>query len=603
MTQPSFKNRTWIVAEPTAASVRALQQAGGLGLQEAQVLAGRGIAPTELADFLDPKIRTAMPNPSFFQDMDKAAERLAKAIIGEETIAIWSDYDVDGACSAAILGRFLRAQGVRNVLIHIPDRIHEGYGPNTPGLKALQDKGATLVCVLDSGTTAFEPLADAAAMGLDVIVIDHHMAEETLPEAVALVNPNRLDQEPGFGHVCAAGMVFFFVVATNTLLRRFGRPNVPVMPLVALVSLATVCDIVALRTINRAFVAQGLPRLSERVYPGVEALAKAAGVEAGIDVGVCGFGLGPRINAGGRIGASDLGTRLLMTDDPVEAHALAIQLDTLNRERRDMERQSTDEAIAQLRDRFIPGVTRALALAIVEGHEGVVGISAARVKEAFDAPAFVLAYAENGLLKGSGRSVTGFDLGAAVVAARQQGLLVKGGGHAMAAGITIEPDKVEAFIAFVNAAIDQSAYARDGLPLHADGVVRANALTVGWVEGLDKLGPFGMGHPTPRFLLTNVKIVDTRILKDKATGADKHLKLRLQDASGKGPRFDAPLWSACGTPLQEVFANAGDAPLDLVCAMEINEWNNARSVQLRIEDARLCAPQTVVEEEDVAVPF
>lgn len=604
MTQPSFKNRPWNTPDCAQEAVSALLGTGAVSPLAARVLAARGCTTDALAEFLDPRLKTSLPNPSFFLGMEQAVARLSEALLAEERIAIWSDYDVDGACSAAILARFLRAHGAADVRIRIPDRIHEGYGPNAAGLAALQDEGYTLVCVLDSGTTAFAPLEAAAASGLDVLVVDHHMPSTTLPPAVALINPNRPDQEPGFGHLCAAAMTFILALATDTRLRALGNPGADLMPLVGLVALATVCDVVSLTTLNRAFVAKGLPLLSARTFPGIASLAEVAGIEGAIDVGHCGFGLGPRINAGGRIGQSDLGARLLATDDADTARQIAIELDTLNRKRRDMERATTSAAIECIRPHFTPGTTRALALAVVDGHEGIVGISAARVKEAFDAPAFVLAPGEGGLLKGSGRSVPGFDLGAAVVAAAEAGILVKGGGHPMAAGLTIAPDKVDTFVAFVNAAIATSAYGANGIPLRTDAVAEARDITLDAVRDMAILGPFGMGNPTPRFLLSNVRVVEKRILRDKETGADKHVMLRIQDASGRGQWMDAPLWGAAGTPIADAFTLAGSAPLDLACGIEINCWNDKEKIRLVIEDARLAAPLPITTPDTAdAVPF
>lgn len=590
----SMKGRTWSVTQPNMDDVRALE-ATGLERLESFIMAGRGIKATQAADFLDPRLKTFLPNPAFFKDMDVAADRLAGAILEGEKIAIWSDYDVDGATSGAILGRFLRDAGLDNVELYIPDRISEGYGPNADGMAQLKDKGVDLVCVLDAGTTAFEPLQAAADMDLDVIVIDHHMAEETLPTAIAVVNPNRQDQEEGFGHVCAAGMTFLFTVATNIRLRQQGRPGLDLMPLVALVALGTVCDVVPLTGVNRAFVARGLPLLSERAFPGIAALAEAAAIEGPIDVGHCGFGLGPRINAGGRIGDSTLGARLLMTNSQSEAEGIAGTLDALNRERQDLEKAATKEALAQLEGKLIPGQSRELALAIVDAHEGIIGISAARVKEAFDTPSFVLAPGDGGVLKGSGRSVPGFDLGEAVVAARQEGLLVKGGGHAMAAGLSIEEDKVEAFIAFVNDRIAKSDYAQTGVLVKLDAELSIEDLSVETVESLEKLGPFGMGHPTPRVLLKGVRVADTRVLKEK------HLKLRLSSASGKGGRVDGPLWNCVGTPFGDQLQGLEGKLVDVACALEINSWQGRSSVQLRIEDVRMSAKAE--SELDEIVPF
>lgn len=589
----SLKGRTWNVTEPNMDDVRSLE-ATGLERLESFIMAGRGIEAAQAADFLDPRLKTFLPNPSIFKDMDTAAARLANAIMNNEKVAIWSDYDVDGATSGAILGRFLKETGMEDFVLYIPDRISEGYGPNADGMAQLKDQGVDLVCVLDAGTTAFEPLQAAADMDLDVVVIDHHMAEETLPAAVAVVNPNRQDQEEGYGHVCAAGMTFLFTVATNVVLRKAGRKGIDLMPLVGLVALGTVCDVVPLTGLNRAFVARGLPILSKRDFPGVEALAEAAAIEGDIDVGHCGFGLGPRINAGGRIGDSTLGARLLMTDSMSEATGIAATLDTLNRERQDMEKAATAEAIAQLEGKLVAGESRELALAIVEAHEGIIGISAARVKEAFDTPSFVLAPGEGGLLKGSGRSVPGFDLGEAVVAARQEGILVKGGGHAMAAGLSIEEDKVETFIAFVNARIAQSAYANTGVLVKLDAALDLDDLSVDVVESLEKLGPFGMGHPTPRVLLRNVRVQDVRVLKDK------HLKIRLGSTTGKG-RVDGPLWNCVGTPFGDAIQAMNGEAVDVACALEVNTWQGRSSVQLRIEDIRIS--ETVQTELTETVPF
>lgn len=587
----SFKGRQWHLTTSDDTAAAALM-AGGMGELEAQIMAGRGLNAKDMADFLDPKLKNFIPNPAFFKDMDIAADRLLNAILEGEKIAIWSDYDVDGATSAAILGRFLKEAGTDFVL-HIPDRITEGYGPNAEGLAKMAEDGVELVCVLDAGTTAFEPLEAAEKMGLDVIVIDHHMAEETLPPAVAVVNPNRLDQAQGYGHVCAAGMTFMFAVAVNLRLRQNGRTGIDLMPLVGIVALGTICDVVSLTGINRAFVARGLPILSERNFPGVAALANVAGIDDDISVSHCGFGLGPRINAGGRIGDSTLGAKLLLTESTSEAEGIASHLDALNKERQEMEKEATKSALEQLDGKLTSGTSREIAIAVVEAHEGIIGISAARVKEAFDTPSIVLAPGDGGLLKGSGRSVPGFDLGAAVVAARQEGLLVKGGGHGMAAGLSLHPDNLEAFTSFMNTRIRESEYAQTGVILKADAEVTAGLLQVEIVEELERLGPFGMGNPTPKVVLKGVRVCEVRILKDK------HLKMRLQDPSGKGPRLDAPLWNSVGTPFGAQIQDIDGKIVDVFCAMEINEWNGRRSVQLKVEDVRL----SVDVVEDDLVPF
>lgn len=657
--RPSFRNRVWNTPNFTEADVDSLI-GGGANALTAPILAARGMTEGEVASFLKPTIRNLLPNPSFFQDMDAAADRLVKAITGKEKIAIWSDYDVDGATSAATLGRFLRDCGCRTYEVYIPDRITEGYGPNAEGLLALQKAGADLVVILDAGTVAFEPLEAAHEAGLDVVVIDHHAAEPELPPAVAIVNPNRLDQEEGYNHVCAAGMTFIFAVAANLRLRKKGffdgeegRPDTPpeLMSYLDAVALGTICDVVPLTTLNRAFVTSGLPYLSQRGLPGIKALAAVAACNDEIDPRACGFALGPRINAGGRIGDAGLGAALLLCEDEELAKEMAETLDDLNRERQDMEKACTAAALEQVlpsetsiedqpseetgeadaegigglinkaatavvealspdeetdgdltkssdveeldpkaalmrplkQQVFIPGETRALAVAIVDAHEGIVGISAARVKEALDCPAFVLAPTPEGWLKGSGRSVPGFDLGAAIIAARKAGLLVKGGGHAMAGGITIEREKLDAFIDFVNGEIAKSEYATIGVVSKVDAVVSLDRATTGLVDATQSLAPFGMGNPTPRFVLQGVLLADVRVLKDK------HIKCIFHDPEmgPAGKIVEGLIWNAVGTPFGEALREAKGQIVDVLGALEVNEWNGRRRVQMKVEDARL----------------
>ena len=592
-TPKSLRNRVW--SEPVIAShdVDALIASGANALT-APILAARNIAPAEVADFLSPKIRELLPNPSFFLDMDLAADRLVTAITSGQKIMIWSDYDVDGATSAATLGRFLRDCGRSDVEIYIPDRIAEGYGPNTEGLLALQAAGAELVCILDSGTTAFEPLGAARAAGLDVVVVDHHAAEEELPEAIAVVNPNRLDQAEGYGHVCAAGMTFMLTVAANLRLRRMGwfdgadgRPATApdLMSYLDLVALGTVCDVVPLTGINRAFVMRGLGYLSARQSAGIRALAQVAGCTDEIDARACGFALGPRINAGGRIGASGAGAALLLETDPEQAQTQADELNRLNMERQEMEKACTAQALAQFGSEFVPGETRRIALAVVDAHEGIVGISAARLKEALDAPAFVLASTPEGHLKGSGRSVSGFDLGAAIIAARKAGILVKGGGHAMAGGITIEPDRLEEFRAFVDARIAESDYARTGIVSKVDASIGIERATTGLVDAAQSLAPFGMGNPMPRFVIREAYLADVRILKEK------HLKCMFEHPETReaGKRIEGLIWNAVDTVFGSALQDCKGQIVDVLCSLEINEWRGTRRVQIKIDDVRPAA--------------
>lgn len=586
----SFRNRLWSNPDFTAMEVDALVAAGANALT-APILAARKMDPDTVDDYLSPTIRSLLPNPSFFKDMDVAAQRIAEAITSKQSIAIWSDYDVDGATSAATLGRFLRDCGVEDFSIYIPDRIAEGYGPNAEGLLALQKQGADLVCILDSGTTAYEALDAADEANLDIVVIDHHAAEEELPKALALVNPNRLDQEEGYGHVCAAGMTFIATVAINMILRKQGwfdgvdgRPEKApdLMTYLDLVALGTICDVVPLTTINRAFVMRGLPYLSERQMPGIKALAAVAACGDEIDPRACGFALGPRINAGGRIGESGAGAALLLCTDEDEAIAMAQNLDDLNRERQEMEKHCTQQALDQVRDHFIPGETRKIAIAVVDAHEGIVGISAARLKEAVDAPAFVLASTPEGTLKGSGRSVPGFDLGAAIIAARKAGILLKGGGHAMAGGITLENEKIEEFTAFMNAAIERSEYFATGIISKVDVIVPIDKATTGMVDATQSLAPFGMGNATPRFVLSRVHLADVRILKEK------HIKCIFEDPElgPAGKRVEGLIWNAVGTPFGDALRDNKGKNVDVLGALEINEWNGNRRIQMKIDDVR-----------------
>ena len=589
-TSSSFKARTWDLPTFTEGRIDDLVARGANALT-APILAARGHAPDDLPDFLSPRIRRMMPDPGFFLDMDKAAARLVSAIESGEKMTIWSDYDVDGATSAATLARFMRYCGHDNHDIHIPDRITEGYGPNTEGLLRIKADGHSLVCILDSGTVAFDPLEAARDAALDVVVVDHHAAESEIPPALAVVNPNRADQPPGYGHLCAVGMTFILVIAVNLKLRQRGffnghgsRPATPpdLMSYLDLVALGTICDVVPLVTLNRAFVMRGLPYLSDRGTPGIEALARVSRAPALIDTRACGFALGPRLNAGGRIGDPGAGTALLLETDPDIAEDLARTLDRLNIERQEMEHVCTREALGQMPSDFVPGTTRALALSVVDAHEGIVGISAARLKDSMDAPAFVLAPTPDGMLKGSGRSVPGFDMGAAIIAARKSGLLSKGGGHAMAGGITLREDMVEPFIAFMNARIARSDYARNGIVSHIDCVIPVEKATPGLIDAAGCLAPFGMGNPGPRFVIRGAYLAEVEILKEK------HIRCRLQSPETRdaGKTIEGLIWNAADTTFAQDLLDARGAVLDVLGSLEISEWKGRRRVQMKIEDAR-----------------
>jgi single-stranded-DNA-specific exonuclease len=585
----SLKGRAWRTRSGRPEVARALERAG-LNPFAARVMSARDLGGVEPDVFLSPTIRTLMPDPSRFRDMDIGACHVADRVASGARIGVWSDYDADGATSAAVLIRFLRLLGVADVPLRIPDRILEGYGPNTPGLLAMHEEGCETVCVLDAGTTAFEPLTAAREAGLDVVVIDHHAAEETVPPAVAVINPNRQDEAPGFGHLCAAGMTFIFCVAVARELRKRGwfdgkegRPAAPpdLMGLLDLVAIGTVCDVVPLTGLNRAFVMRGLPYLSKRSRPGVAALAELAGVapDAGITAEDCGWRLGPRINAGGRIADATLGARCLITDDPEEGRALAEELDQCNKDRKTLEEQATRQAIEQSAGHE-PGVSRRSLIAIVEGHEGVVGISAARAREAVDAPAIVLTRDHEGNLKGSARSVPGFDIGHAIIEARKAGLIVKGGGHGMAGGLTLTPEQLVPFQAFLDAEIAKSPYFTEGVTSEADIEVTVRGVTVGDVEALAPLSPFGTANPEPVLILRGAELREIRILKEK------HLKLTLGEGTST---VDALMWNVVGTPIGEAITGLRGAAIDVLGKPGINEFRGNRSVQLIIEDVRPAA--------------
>ncbi|MCH2546461.1 MAG: single-stranded-DNA-specific exonuclease RecJ [Alphaproteobacteria bacterium] len=550
----------------------------------ARILVGRGLDSTTAEDFLAPTLRNLLPDPSHLLDMDKAAERLAIAIANNETIAIFGDYDVDGATSAALLFRYLRATGVRNILIHIPDRIIEGYGPNSAAMQDLKARGASLVITVDCGAVSFAPLADAAHIGLDVIVMDHHIGDVQLPQAVAVVNPNRFDETSEHKHMAAVGVCFLFVVATNRVLRAQGHSEIP-NPLnwLDLVALGTVCDVVALQGVNRAFVSQGIRVLAERRNIGLAALADVAGMDEMPAAYHLGFMLGPRINAGGRVGKSDLGVRLLTTEDAAEAVMIAEQLNQHNAERKTLESLALDEATALAESRADSD-----AVIVVEGnwHPGVIGIVAGRLKDKFHKPVAVIAR-EGELGKASARSVSGVDFGAAVVAARSNEILQAGGGHAMAAGFTVALEKVDELRDFFNVRLQEAVHRyAEKRALTVDAVLSLKAATGELLQQIKNAEPFGMGNASPRFAFANLQLVKCDLV------GENHLRCIFTDGGigGKanGGRLQAIAFRAANTPLEKVFvaAKAG-ALVHVVGQLKLNSWNGVDRVDLHVEDAQL----------------
>ena len=542
-----------------------------------RLIAARGIGIDAVEDFLRPALRRQLPDPSRLKDMDAAAARLAAAVQAGETIGVFGDYDVDGATSSALLKRFFETVGGR-VEIYIPDRIAEGYGPNLAGLQTLQRRGARVVVTVDCGITAFEPLADAAAGGLEVIVVDHHVAEPRLPVARAVVNPNRLDDDSGQGQLAAVGVAYLLVVAVNRALRAAGwyaaRPEPDLLQWLDLVALGTVCDVVPLTGVNRALVAQGLKVMARRGNHGLAALADVAGASDAPDAYHAGFILGPRVNAGGRVGECWLGATLLSTADADAARGYAQKLDLYNKERREIEAACLDAAISQVES---GGAADGLVYATCEGwHPGVIGIVAGRLRERYNRPACVVAMA-NGIGKGSGRSVRGVDLGAAILAARQAGLLINGGGHRMAAGFTVARESEDAFRAFLAERIAADAGPGGITPsLRLDGAMQTAAATVPLLQALDALAPFGAGNPRPRFALPAA-----RILKADVVG-ENHVRC-IVGGEGQG-RLKAVAFRAVGDALGAALLGARGLPVHLAGHLKLDRWQGREEAQLIIED-------------------
>ncbi|MBN8969377.1 MAG: single-stranded-DNA-specific exonuclease RecJ [Rhizobiales bacterium] len=548
----------------------------------ARVIAGRGIDIDAVEDFLDPTIRKMLPDPYTVTQMEAAAKRIADAVKRGERVAIFGDYDVDGATSAALLTWHLRHCGL-DPFIHIPDRIFEGYGPNVEAVRALAGKGATLLVTVDCGTTSIEALAEAKRLGMDVVVIDHHQCGDELPVVDALVNPNRPDDLSGLGHLAAVGLVFVTLVAVNRELRARGfwtseRPEPDLLGVLHHVALGTVADVAPLLGLNRAFVAKGLIAMRRRDHIGHTALMDVARLNGPPEAWHLGFMLGPRINAGGRIGRADLGVRLLLEGDVSEAARIAAELDRLNTERRTIEQmaeaQAEAEALASLglEDRGAVIVTAS------EGwHPGVVGLVASRLKEKFGRPAFAIALEPGGQGTGSGRSISGVDLGKAVRQAVHDGLLLKGGGHAMAAGVTLRKERLADFRAYIESALAADvAQARHVNELYIDGAVSARGVTPEFVSTLNRAGPFGSGNPEPIIALPAHELV----YADEVGQA--HLRLRFR--AGDGAIVNAMAFRAVGQKLGNALLENRGQQLHVAGSLTIDRWQGAERVQLRVTD-------------------
>lgn len=581
--EKSALGRPWRPRLDIAGEQRALAIVQRHGLSDilARVLAGRGVGIDEAAAYLDPKISRLMPDPSTLQDMDAAVERLARAVTNKETVAIFGDYDVDGACSAALLASFLDTCGVPR-LVRIPDRIFEGYGPNAEAIKELRAAGATLLVTVDCGTTSHEVLGGAKALGMDVIVLDHHQAPEVLPDAL-IVNPNRQDDLSGLGALCAAGVVFMALVGLNRALRTMGfwsqaRPAPDLLESLDLVALATVADVAPLTGLNRAFVVKGLAVLRGRSRRGLAALMDVARLVGPPQAWHLGFLLGPRINAGGRIGDAALGARLLLTEDPAEAQKIAAELDRLNHERRAIELATVEAAQAEA-DLALgqSGEGAAIVVAGEDWSPGIVGLVASRLKEKFQRPAFAIALSgKTGT--GSGRSIAGVDLGFAVRQAVEAGILAKGGGHAMAAGVTIAREKLGEFRAFLEQKLaTKVAAAREKDALHVDSAVTAAGATRDLVNAVASAGPFGAGAPEPVFVLPRHRITNVM-----PVGED-HLRVSAQGPDGA--RLDAMAFRVSASGLAEALPALSGGAAHLAVTLSLDHYGGRERVQARILDA------------------
>lgn len=580
----SARGMAWIHRlDPRQANLAtAISQRHGLPELLGRVLAARGADLETVPVLLNPTLKALMPDPSSLKDMDKAASRLADAIERREAVAIFGDYDVDGGCSSALMHRFLAAHGL-NARIYIPDRLFEGYGPNPQAIDTLIADGARLIVTVDCGTTSFEALAVARGRA-DILVVDHHQADERLPEVHAVVNPNRQDDLSGQGMLCAAGVVYLLLVATMRVLRtrghyQHGAVEPSLLEWLDMVALATVCDVVPLTGLNRAYVAKGLQVLRARRNTGLRALCDAAGLNQPPTPYHLGFVLGPRINAGGRIGDAALGARLLSLEDDAEAARIASVLDRLNKERKAIEQKILEEALARAELELAEKPDLPIVLAAsADWHKGIVGLVASRLTERFGRPSCVIAWGDGEEGTGSLRSIPGVDIGATVRAAVSEGLLLKGGGHAMAAGLTVRRDGLAALADYFNKRIGSPVTeARAAAGLAIDGALTPRGVTPELVDLIERAGPFGQGNPTPRFAFPAHRIRSVRIL------GESHIRCTIE--AGDASRIEGVAFRAVGSPLGDALtAAAGGMPIHIAGHLRRDTWNGREKIELMIED-------------------
>lgn len=582
---PSFKGRLWRVQGEACALSERMVGAYGLPDVVARLLASRGVTFEGVEGFLNPRMKDHFPNPCLLRNMEGASDALSAAIISNKKIGILADFDVDGATSAAILMRFLRSVGLSDIPLYIPDRLNEGYGPNNTAFQYFKDNGCDWVLIADCGTTAFAPLSFARELGLKTIILDHHEAEATLPECDFLVNPKQAGDSSGLDMLAACGVCFLFCVAVNTALKRAGREGVDLRQWLDLVALGTVCDMVPMLGANRLFVKAGFTRMAARENVGINALLEVGKIDVVPDPSHAGFVLGPRINAGSRVHQSDLGAQLLSTDDPAEAKRLAWLLDDCNTRRRAMQKDIMAHASARVQA-FGYDKDPVIVLDDAEWHPGLVGLVAGDIKEKFGKPTCIIGYAEGGdgrkEGRGSGRSVNGINIADAFMAARAEGLLIKGGGHAMAGGFTIEPDKIKDFREFMKAYVGTQAKVLPPYPESVvDGVLAVRSVTIDLAKVLHgPMAPYGAGHEAPNFVLKNVMVLHADIV------GNSHVRCTIRDRDG-GNSIKAVAFRAAGTELGKFLlegARDSAVPVHLLGAIQINSWQGRESAEFHISD-------------------
>ncbi len=573
----SLNNNHWVLLDPPMRDVMDISQKHGVLDIIARILVNRQIKSDHVVNFLTPKLKNLMPDPFHFKDMVKAVARTIEAINQKQKITVFGDYDVDGATSSALLKRFFEALGI-DISIYIPDRVLEGYGPSSGAMDILKKKGTHLVIIVDSGTTAFEALAHAKKIGLDVIILDHHIGEPKLPEAFAIVNPNRIDETSKHTYLAAVGMSFMYVYGLIKKLKELdGKQKLPdIRQYLDLVALGTVCDIVPLKPLNRAFIQQGLKIMGFRDNTGMSALMDVIDIDSFPTAYHLGFLLGPRINAGSRIDQSDLGATLLSTHDKQKAKEIAQKLDRLNTERQQIESQMIDEAIQMVESENLQ--THHVICVAKEGwHVGVIGIVAGRLKEKYNRPTLVITVDEKGIGKGSGRSIPGLDLGSAMHAAKQKGLLINGGGHAMAAGLTLEKDKIKAFGQFMQTRLPDGPIKTN---LTIDASISVRGITIELAEIIDSLAPFGPENVTPKIMIDQVQPILSKIV-----GKD-HVSCILK-AEDKAT-IQAIAFRSAETPMGKYLLNPAGKRCSVVGTIKLDTWQGKKRHKLFISDVMVC---------------